>query len=238
MGNIDTIINASYNYKEVKMFIEHITENAFLVLRIVVAVLCGFAIGFERKYKMKEAGIRTHTIVALGAVIFTVVSIYGFAGASDGARVAAQIVTGVGFLGAGMIFFRKEALHGLTTAAGIWATAAIGMAIGAGMYLVGIFATILIIALHLIFNNKKLFSTKRYHTVNLEVVPSESCLERIKEFFNVKEFENVKIKKNSEILETKMSIRLKTFKLYSSVELQEFMDANNEITYIERDEEG
>ena len=100
------------------------------ILRMLLALVLGFAIGFERKMRYKEAGIRTHTIVCVGSCLYTIVSIFGF-GSGDPGRVAAQIVSGIGFIGAGMIFNHKQVVHGLTTAAGIWATAAIGMAVGA-----------------------------------------------------------------------------------------------------------
>ena len=95
-------------------------EELIYLLRIVYAVALGFAIGFERKLRFKEAGIRTHTIVCAGSALIMVVSKYAFSDVNgyDGSRVAAQIVSGIGFLGAGMIIYRREAVHGLTTAAG------------------------------------------------------------------------------------------------------------------------
>ena len=121
--------------------------------RILVAALCGAFIGYERNNRLKEAGIRTHLIVALAAALIMVVSKYGFGDvtthpgiALDPSRIAAQIVTGVGFLGAGMIFVRNQNISGLTTAAGVWATAGIGMAVGAGLYFLGIGVSLLIIA--------------------------------------------------------------------------------------------
>lgn len=122
-------------------------------LRIVIACLCGGVIGYERTRRLKEAGIRTHIIVALGAALMIIVSKYAFLDVAlfnevnvDASRVASNIITGISFLGAGVIFIRKNlSIRGLTTAAGIWATAAVGMAVGAGMYVVGIFATIVII---------------------------------------------------------------------------------------------
>lgn len=103
------------------------TQMEFLV-RILLAGICGGIIGYERKSRNKEAGIRTHLIVASGAALIMIVSKYGFTDilgdkgiALDPSRIAAQIVTGVGFLGAGMIFMRKNTISGLTTAAGIWA---------------------------------------------------------------------------------------------------------------------
>lgn len=109
-------------------------------------------VGVERQRKLKSAGLRTHTLVGLGSALFTLVSAYGFAGVvTDGvvldpSRIAAQVVSGIGFLGAGVIFVRRNVVNGLTTAASIWVTAAIGMACGAGMPIVAIAAT----GLHLI----------------------------------------------------------------------------------------
>ena len=120
-----------------------VADQAELVIRLVVAALCGFAIGYERKNRFKNAGIRTHMIVALGAALIMIVSKYGFFDildlknmALDPSRVAAQIVSGVSFLGAGAILVRHNNVNGLTTAAGVWTTAAVGMAIGAKLYLI------------------------------------------------------------------------------------------------------
>ena len=105
-----------------------------IILRLSVALLLGGAIGLEREYRSKEAGFRTHFLVALGSSLFCIVSIYGFEGAHDSARIAAQVVSGIGFLGAGTIIFQKNVVRGLTTAAGLWVTAAIGLACGTGMF--------------------------------------------------------------------------------------------------------
>ena len=122
-----------------------------MMLRILLATILGLVVGFERWYKGKAAGIRTYALVSMGSALFTVLSIYGFGGAYgvDPSRVAAQVVVGIGFLGAGMIFFRDNEVRGLTTAAGIWASAAIGMAVGLGFYAISIytvFLTLLILA--------------------------------------------------------------------------------------------
>ena len=120
--------------------------------RLLLAGMLGAIIGLDREYRAKEAGFRTHFLVCLGSALFMIISQYGFAeiveanGANyDGARVAAQIVSGIGFLGAGTIIFHKQFIRGLTTAAGMWATAGIGMAIGGGMYFLGVAATILVL---------------------------------------------------------------------------------------------
>ena len=128
--------------------------------RLLLACLCGAAIGYERSKRFKEAGIRTHIIVCCAAALFTVVSKYGFAdmAAADGsfsfathgtdpARVAAQVVSGISFLCAGVIFKNEGLVKGLTTAAGLWFTAGLGLAVGAGMAFLAIAATVLISAL-------------------------------------------------------------------------------------------
>ena len=128
--------------------------NLEFVLRIFVAALLGGAIGLEREYRAKEAGLRTHFLVALGSALFMVVSAYGFEGAMhtpehrwDVSRVAAQVVSGIGFIGAGTIIFRKQEnmVSGLTTAAGLWVVAAIGLACGGGMYILATAATLMVL---------------------------------------------------------------------------------------------
>ena len=138
-------------------FINEFSQYPFAVYaaRIILAGVCGFAIGLERSLNQKSAGVRTHAIVCCASALFMIVSIYGFKDAdglmgdrgADPSRIAAQVVTGISFLGAGMIFRDKEgdAIRGLTTAAGIWSTAAIGLAAGAGMYLLAVFVTAFLI---------------------------------------------------------------------------------------------
>lgn len=118
------------------------------VIRLLVASLVGAVIGFERKYRAKGAGIGTHVLVAIGAALFMIVSQYGFDGAPrfDAARVAAGVVSGIGFLGGGIILKQQNRVSGLTTAAGLWVTAAMGLAVGSGMYILGA-ASVLIVLL-------------------------------------------------------------------------------------------
>ncbi|MBP5567447.1 MAG: MgtC/SapB family protein [Bacteroidales bacterium] len=113
------------------------------IMRIFVAGLLGGVIGFEREIRAKEAGVRTHFIVALGSALFMIISQYAFSGRFDAARVAAQVVSGIGFIGAGVIIFQKNVVRGITTAAGLWVAAAIGLACGAAMYPVAIAATLM-----------------------------------------------------------------------------------------------
>ena len=114
-----------------------------IVGRLALAAALGMVIGIERTYRAKTAGIRTHFLVALGSALFMIVSRYGFEGTGDPSRVAAQIVSGIGFLGAGTIIMQKHVVHGLTTAAGMWVAAGIGMASAAGLYVVAVFSTVL-----------------------------------------------------------------------------------------------
>lgn len=117
-----------------------------LTIRLSLALALGGAIGIEREYRAKEAGFRTHFLVALGSALFCVVSQYGFGfDLKDSSRVAAQVVSGIGFLGAGTIIFQKNVVRGLTTAAGLWVTAAIGLACGTGMYVAAVVSTAMVL---------------------------------------------------------------------------------------------
>lgn len=120
------------------------------VLRLVVAGVLGGVIGWDREYRAKEAGLRTHFLVAIGSALIMIVSQHGFADVLgkpgvglDPSRIAAQVVSGIGFIGAGTILIQKQFVRGLTTAAGLWATSGIGLAVGAGMYWVGLCAMVL-----------------------------------------------------------------------------------------------
>ncbi len=144
------------------------------LLRVVIALFCGLLIGYERTNRGKGAGIRTHSIVAIGACLMMIISEYGFdaffashaiEGVSlsfDPSRVAAQIVSGIGFLGTGMILIQKDKITGLTTAAGIWATAGIGMAIGSGMYGIGIATTVLLVIVQFVLHRIAKFNQNAY----------------------------------------------------------------------------
>lgn len=118
-----------------------------LIFRLVAAGFLGGLIGLEREFRAKEAGVRTHFIVALGSALFMIISEFAFDGKQhDAARVAAQVVSGIGFIGAGVIIFQRNVVRGVTTAAGLWVAAAIGLACGDGMYPVAIAATVLTVS--------------------------------------------------------------------------------------------
>lgn len=118
--------------------------NGEMIARLLLAALFGALIGVEREYRSKVAGLRTHLLVSIGSALMMLLSQYGFGGQGDPARVAAQIVSGIGFIGAGAIMMdRRQSVHGLTTAAGIWVSSGIGMTVAAGMYVLSAVATAL-----------------------------------------------------------------------------------------------
>ena len=206
------------------------------LIRLLVAALCGVLIGFERKTRMKEAGLRTHAIVSLGSALFTIISIYGFSANHDASRVAAQIVTGIGFLGAGMIIFRRNTLHGLTTAAGIWATAGIGMAMGAGLYEVGLFATVIILLFQYLLHSKfKIFQMKKTTTLIIECDANAESIEIIEKLFNVKDVYRTKITKNGG--EISMTVTIKTYSEFSVETLLKYVKENSFIKKIDNTED-
>ncbi|MCJ7843521.1 MgtC/SapB family protein [Lederbergia sp. NSJ-179] len=156
-------------------------ENYEFFIRVLVAGVLGAVVGLEREKRFKEAGLRTHFLVALGSAVMMIISKYGFDDilreegiGLDPSRVAAQIVSGVGFLGAGMILVQRQSIYGLTTAAGIWATAGIGMSIGAGMYELGIFGTILILVGLELLNRMFKFAIPKAYQLTVECLSTET----------------------------------------------------------------
>ena len=147
------------------------------ILRIFIAAMLGGAIGLEREYRAKEAGFRTHFLVGLGSALFMILSAHGFDAIVgtpgirlDPSRIASQVVTGIGFIGAGTIIFQKHKVEGLTTAAGLWVTAAIGMAAGSGMYILATAATVLVLICleAMAFVHHKLFKHKAHEEATEE----------------------------------------------------------------------
>ncbi|WP_036730141.1 MgtC/SapB family protein [Peptoniphilus mikwangii] len=137
--------------------------NIDLFLRVIVSCLCGLVIGYERENRNKFAGVRTHIIVALGSCLGMIISKYGFSDVSgfDPSRIASQVVSGIGFLGAGVIFVKNNSISGLTTAAGIWTTSIIGMTFGSGLYIMGLLGTFLIVIIQFLLYRNEYFKFKR-----------------------------------------------------------------------------
>lgn len=216
------------------------SSNWEYLLRIVVACLCGGIIGIERSHRQKEAGIRTHIILALAAAMIMVVSKYGFFDiarlginglSADVSRVAASVVSGISFLGAGVIFVRGGSIKGLTTAAGIWATTGIGLALGAGMYTVGIACTLLLILIQVLLHKFVPFSENmETNEIRLTISDKSQAITNITEQLSEHGIlvNGIKMKKNDDATITiHLTVRIaKTTSLESMLDL---INANQEI---------
>ncbi|MBQ7252156.1 MAG: MgtC/SapB family protein [Kiritimatiellae bacterium] len=153
-----------------------------IAVRLLVASACGMLIGFEREMRAKEAGVRTHFLVSFGSALFMIISTYGFLATAgvpgirgaDQARIAAQIVSGIGFIGAGTIMVNRGNITGLTTAAGLWVAAGIGMAVGSGLYFLGLLATVMVLAgleiLRIFFHKTRLTSFVAFRTTHRRAI--------------------------------------------------------------------
>ena len=169
------------------------------LVRIFVAACLGLLIGSERKNRNKSAGIRTHVIVALGAALIMVVSKYGFMDVekADAARVAAQVVSGIGFLGAGVIFVRNNLVNGLTTAAGIWATAGGGLALGAGMYVVGISSALLVLLIQFVMHRVAYFAdVASGGLIRMTLVKREGIVQSMEDYLQREKLSVISVKIN------------------------------------------
>lgn len=166
------------------------------LLRVLLGGAFGLIFGIERSRRQKEAGMATHFIVGASATLFTCISIM-MKDIGDGERIAAQVVSGIGFLGAGMIFFRRENLRGLTTAAGIWATAAVGMCVAVGMYWVALGAAALIISVQIILHTK-FIRRNRLHLLLVQMEYSDEIKTKLMEFFGFETFHRFKVTASDE----------------------------------------
>lgn len=227
---------------EIDYFSDHLLD---WLVRILIAAACGFAIGFERKTRSKEAGIRTHTIVCMAAALMMIVSKYAFMDLTawglgksyDVERVAAQVVSGVGFLGAGMIFYRRDMLHGLTTAAGIWATAGIGLAAGAGMPIIACSVTIIILVIHTALHKPiKLLKGRVVTVFKLSIkLDDPEILDKIKTLFSVDKFLKLKTINTPDGLNAE--IELTTSKTLSDQEILSIANSQPFIKTLEKTDE-
>ena len=179
-----------------------IFQNYYLefALRLGIAMLCGGVIGIERTRRNKGAGIKTHILVCVGAALFVILSKYGFLDITsmegarvDVSRVAASVTTGVGFLGGGIIFLRGNSIQGLTTAASIWATSAIGAALGVGMYLLGIISSVLIVVLQIILHHQDALGMEKT-TASRVVVVMQDDQEEFAAFKDILKKRDIEIK--------------------------------------------
>ncbi len=204
-----------------------------LMISLLFSVVLGFIIGLERKIRFKEAGIRTHSIVCIGSCLMMLVSKYAFGENADTARVAAQIVSGVGFLGAGMIVYRQQEVRGLTTAAGVWATAGVGMACGGGLYILAVGATAVLVSFQcLLHANVPLFHQKRLFSIKIEFIQKEESNEKIKKIFGITRFKHLHLVRKEDGVY--YSATIETTNEFSSSELNKIIEENRCIIAIER----
>ncbi len=159
-----------------------------ITVRMLLAVVCGGIIGIEREYKRRPAGFRTHILICLGAAMTTLTSQYLYLNMhyfTDMARLGAQVVAGIGFIGAGTIIVtRRQRVKGLTTAAGLWASAIIGLSLGGGFYEGGIFATLLILAAEMFFSKLEYRILDHAPEINLYMeYANKECLEEVLRLF-------------------------------------------------------
>ncbi len=205
------------------------------MLDVLLAGILGFLIGLERKFRSKEAGIRTHTIVCIASALFMVVSQYAFESSSgfDPARIAAQIVPGIGFIGAGMIVYRRNTIHGLTTAAGVWATAGVGMACGGRLYGVAVLSAGLLITVQFILHAQKgPLSKKKQYCLHISFYEQDGEAEAVKKLFQVDQFDAFQTKRQSN--QVLCEVTLLTEHLYTCEQLNECMKTYPYITAIQR----
>lgn len=213
-------------------------QQLHYLIPILIAAFLGAVIGFERKKRSKEAGIRTHALVCMGSALMMVISKYAFSdsGDFDAARVAAQIVTGIGFLGAGTIVFKNRSIHGLTTAAGIWSAAGVGMAAGGGLYVLAAGATVLIVFIQFVLHiDCKLLSTRKIYRLHIFFKNDNDEANEIKELFEVKHFHQVHVSRDNGSVTCDVTID--TPMLYSSERLNKIIKEHPYILSIHRIEE-
>lgn len=183
-----------------------------LLFRIFIGAVCGAGIGFERMSHYKVAGVKTHMIVGLSSALLMIVSKYGFSdvGEFDAARIAAQVVSGIGFLGAGIIFKKNMNVQGLTTAAGILATSGVGLALGAGMYFVGLLGTALYVILCVCVQNIEKLQNGVQESYSI-------CVKRQEDLVQLLNYSrNIKIVTYAIHYETQNEIKLDTTVIFSS----------------------
>ena len=222
--------------------------NFEFMIRLVLALVLGFALGLERELTNKYAGLRTNILVCLGACVFTLLSIYGFptyaggdnvivdqaTGIRDTARVAAQIVTGIGFIGAGTVLRNGPMVFGLTTAATLWIAASIGMACGAGMYGIAVFSTIISVAvLTLIRIFERQFipsSVKQVKRFKIVVYCNEEDAKKIYDYL-ISKVDEMKDFSSKKLIENPNKCKISTsFELCNKKTINEIYEKLNELT--------
>jgi len=205
-------------------------EISECTLRLLVAIILGYVVGFERKLRYNDAGPRTHAMVSMGSCVFMLLSIYAFPhGKYDTARVAASIVSGISFLGAGNIVYNRGSLHGLTTGAGIWVTAGIGMCVGSGNIHFAAIVTMVLVAFQILshFNIPLLSRRNRYF---LKVTFKSNI--NLDEIIEYDEVIGCKYKKDGKKIVCTMTVLINSYDVTID-EIVKKLKANSEITAID-----
>ena len=211
-----------------------------LLVRVAGAILAGFIIGLECRSRSKDAGIKTHTLLCLTACLLMIISKYGFYELSkfegiqyDASRVSSTIISGLCFMGAGMVFYKQDAIKGLTTAVSLCLTISIGMCFGSGLIVTGCIVTATVICLQLILHQDKgIFRNKKLIVVSAKFYDEEGYIEHFKEIFGIDHFVTFKITKEGEksVVEVEFFYKVKI----SSEELVEISEKEPQIIMIEK----
>lgn len=223
--------------------IDAVPEVWRLVVRLCLAGLAGFLIGLERTARAKDAGVRTQTILCITSALLMIVSKYAFAelvaaGVSyDSSRVASSIITGLSFVGAGMLFYKRESLKSLTTAVGICLNVAIGMAFGAGMLILGGVATIMTLLIQLFMHAPvKTFKTRKYVEIRVQFIITDGYIEEFKKKYNVEHFIQFRTVRHDEQMVA--DVVYYSYKEITSEELFAMMSKDQNIKYFEKIQEN
>lgn len=209
------------------------------LIRIVLAAVCGAAIGLERTYRQKEAGIRTHIIVCLSSALMMIISKYAFSDivgvmpnvSLDASRIAANIITGVSFLGSGIIIF-KGSIKGLTTAAGVWATSGIGLACGSGMYGIAIYGTLLLLVIQIAIHKFLPIENQVMTTITMKLKPDPESVTSVQKTLNKLGLDLLSstVEKEAEYFTCIFNVRAKTHKVLEK--LEGILDENEDVISI------
>lgn len=214
-----------------------------LVVRLLLAAVAGFLIGLERTARAKDAGVRTQTILCVTSALMMIISKYAFADLMpagvtyDSSRVASTVITGLSFVGAGMLFYKRESLKSLTTAVGICLNVAIGMAFGAGMFVMGGVATVMTLLIQLFLHAPiKSFKTKKYVEIRVQFVITDGYIEEFKKKYNVEHFVQFRTTRSGDIMIA--DITFYSYETITSEELFAKMSKDENIRYFEKVQEN
>ena len=225
---------------EVLCFLDWNPKVWHLFLRLGLAIVAGFVLGYENKIRSKDAGIKTHTILCMTACLLMIISKYGFYELGhfegiqyDASRVASTIISGLCFLGAGMVFYKQDSIKGLTSAVAMCLTIAIGMSFGAGLIVIGCAVTVIGLILQLIMHlDFGIFKSSKHIVVKAVFVVEDNYVEHFKEVFEIKGFLKFKVKKDGdrEIAEVEFYYNVKV----NSEELVEIARKEPQILFLEK----